>query len=192
MHVSSKFTARRPSAFLCVALTLSACGGEDSPPSADESKEAVAKSEAEGDKAVPYDLRQIRPGEKKLADVFEASRKGALAEGKQVAVLFSADWCAPCKRLEAELGNTQPRSQIGEVRIVMVKEEDWRDSTRMVEFDNLRLRWSPAVGAFPLFVLLNEDGSAREEMKEAIERLESQGLEPTVANWFAHGKNASG
>ncbi len=85
----------------------------------------------------------------------------------------------------------QLETEIGDVRIVMVKEEDWRDASRMVEFDNLRLRWSPAVGAFPLFVLLNEDGSANEEMKAAIERLEGDGLSPTVANWFSHASVAS-
>jgi len=181
-------------AFTACAATGIACADE-AQPTAESAQpgaaSAVATTTSEADPKVGYDLRQLRPGEKKLDDVFEASRARALGEGKQVAVLFSADWCAPCKRLEAELGNLQPQSQIGDVRIVMVKEEDWRDSTRMVEFDNLRLRWSPAIGAFPLFVLLNEDGSAREEMKAAIERLEGEGLTPTIANWFAHPTDAS-
>jgi thiol-disulfide isomerase/thioredoxin len=138
------------------------------------------------EKKIGYDLRMLRPGEQKLDEQFDAIRSNSVGEGKRVAVLFSADWCAPCKKLEAELGNTQPASQIGDVRIVMVKEEDWRDATRMKEFDGLRLRWSPAVGAFPLFIMLDDEGNELEEMKKAIPRLEGEDLEPTIANWFSH------
>jgi hypothetical protein len=144
------------------------------------------------EKKIGYDLRILRPGEQKLGEQFDGMLKASVQEGKRVAVLFSADWCQPCVRLEAELGNLQPASQIEDVRILIVKEEDWRDVTRMGEFDKLRLRWSPAVGNFPLFVLLDEQGQQLEEMKKAIDRLKADGIEPTVANWFSHPASASG
>lgn len=157
-----------------------------------QSKAEEAASAAPAKAAqVGYDLRVIRPADEELGAEFDTLHARAVQEGKRVAVLFSADWCAPCKRIEAELGNLHPASQIGDVRIVMVKEEDWRDATRMKEFDGLRLRWSPAIGAFPLFVLLDEQGAQLEEMKKAIPRLEALGLEPTVANWFGNPATSS-
>ena len=115
-------------------------------------------------------------------------REGALAEGKRVAVLFSADWCEPCRILDAELGNRHPASQIGDVRILEIKEEDWQGATRMDEFNALRERWTDINGSYPFFVLLDPKGQKIEEMKEAKERLEAKGVEPTLAAWFAEGR----
>ncbi len=134
---------------------------------------------------VGYDLRSLRPRDERLGEAFDRMREEALAEGKRVAVLFSADWCHRCQRLDAELGNMHPASKIGDVRIFVLKEEDWEQATRMDEFKKLRLRWDPVMGTYPMFVLLDEQGKRAEEMKEAIERLEGEGLEPTVDNWFA-------
>lgn len=192
------------SSLFCALLSLAACEKEPSGDALSSTSQAAAASSLRSDserddaakldpidKKVGYDLRQLRPGGKSLEEAFDGSRARALADGKRVAVLFSADWCAPCKKLEAELGNTQPQSQIGDVRIVMVKEEDWRDATRMSEFDKLRLRWSTVVGQFPYFVLLDEDGHVLEEMKQAVDRLEGEGVEPTVANWFDNARMSS-
>jgi hypothetical protein len=41
------------------------------------------------------------------------------------------------------------------------------------------------LGSYPLLILLDDKGGQREEMKEAIARLEAAGIEPTLANWLA-------
>ncbi|HFE47378.1 MAG TPA: thioredoxin family protein [Nannocystis exedens] len=137
-------------------------------------------------KMVGYDLRRLRPrDDETLAAMFERLRVQASADKKRVAVLFSADWCAPCKRIEAELGSLQPAEQIGDVRIFELKEEDWVEVTRMSEFNDLRARWYPKKGSYPVLVLLRDDGTVLEEMKEAIDRLEGENVEATLPNWFA-------
>ncbi|HET6582749.1 MAG TPA: thioredoxin family protein [Nannocystaceae bacterium] len=140
---------------------------------------------SKGPRSVGYDLRRLRPkNEEKLADMFERLRTQALKEGKHVAVLFSADWCEPCRKLQLELGNMQPEDAIGHVRILELVEEDWEAATRLDEFEGLRARWYDQPASYPVFVVLDDAGGKVEEMKEAIERLEGAGVEPTVANWF--------
>jgi thiol-disulfide isomerase/thioredoxin len=107
-------------------------------------------------------------------------------DGKQVAVLFSADWCEPCRHLELELGNVHAASKIGKFRILELKEEDWMGASRMNEFNALRKRWYAKTDSYPVFILLDPQEQKIEEMKEAIDRLTAAGLEPTVSNWFAN------
>jgi hypothetical protein len=152
-------------------------------PAATAVKSASVSASAE---TVGYELRRLRPrDEETLAAMFDRLRVQAVGEGKRVAVLFSADWCEPCRILEVELGNRHFSSEIGDVRIFEVKEEDWTVATRMDEFDALRRRWSEVTGSYPLLILLDEKGARREEMKDAIPRLEAAGIEPTLANWLA-------
>jgi len=163
-----------------VALALAPCGCGEAP------KAQVVQAAPMAAVDVGYELRRLRPrDEEKLAAMFDRLRVAAVGEGKRVAVLFSADWCEPCRKLETELGNRHPAQQIGDVRIFELKEEDWKAATRMDEFDALRQRWSGDTGAYPLLVLLDEKGGKREEMKEAITRLEAAKVEPTLARWFA-------
>jgi len=178
-----------PLAVLAIVLaTTFACGPNEpaataasSAPAAD-SPPASASAQA---KMIGYDLRRLRPrDDETLAAMFERLHSQAKADKKRVAVLFSADWCAPCKQIEAELGNLQPAEQIEDVRIFELKEEDWTEVTRMSEFNELRTRWYPKKGSYPVLVLLDQDGAALEEMKEAIDRLEAEGIEPTLPNWF--------
>ena len=134
---------------------------------------------------VGYDLRRLRPREDEpLADMFARVRAQASAEDKRVAVLFSADWCEPCRVLDLELGNTHPSSMIGDVRVLELKEDDWSKAARMDEFNALRRRWEPVLNTYPLLILLDAEGERREEMKEAKERLEAAGLDPTLPIWF--------
>jgi thiol-disulfide isomerase/thioredoxin len=135
--------------------------------------------------AVGYDLRRLRPRDgETLAAMFDRMHAQAVADGKQTAVLFSADWCEPCRKLDLELGNTHPAPDIGHVRIFELKEEEWEAATRMDEFAALRKRWYAPKDSYPVFIVLDADGKAREEMKEAIDRLGGEGVEPTVAMWF--------
>ncbi|MBK7824632.1 hypothetical protein [Nannocystis sp.] len=149
-------------------------------------KSVSAPRAAAADTSVGYELRRLRPrDEERLAAMFDRLRAQAVAEGKRVAVLFSADWCEPCRELETELGNRHSAAEIGDVRIFELKEEDWTAATRMDEFDALRRRWSGITGSYPLLILLDDQGQQREEMKEAITRLEAAGIAPTLANWLA-------
>lgn len=166
----------------CLLLSI-ACGcGEGSASSTASSPQPAAAS---APSTVGYDLRRLRPrNEEKLADMFERMRTQALAEGKIVAVLFSADWCEPCRKLELELGNTADAAAIGDVRILELKEEDWEAATRMDEFGALRGRWDARADSYPLFIVLDGSGAKIEEMREAIDRLGKDGIEPTVPNWL--------
>lgn len=140
---------------------------------------------------VGYDLRRLRPRDgETLEEMFDRQRAQAAKDGKRVAVLFSADWCEPCRLLETELGNRHPAGQIGDVRILELKEEDWAGATRMDEFDRLRKRWTGITGSYPLLLLLDEAGAKREEMKEAKERLNAAGAPDTLAHWFADTRPA--
>jgi len=145
---------------------------------ADDSESASAPSE------VGYDLRRLRPTDEVLGERFDRIAKEALAQDKRVAVLFSADWCEPCQLLELELGNLHPPAAIGDVRIFQLKEEDWEGATRMDEVNALRERWHPTTNSYPVLVLLDDELAKREEMKEAKARLEADGVEPTLPNWF--------
>ncbi len=171
---------------LAVSLAFALVACEPSEPDAGETAPSKKPAAASAEATVGYDLRRLRPrNEEPLEAMFERMRAQALKDDKRVAVLFSADWCEPCKRLDAELGNTHPAAQIGDVRILELKEEDWQDATRLDEFNGLRTRWYPKTGTYPVLVLLDKDGAKVEEMKEAIERLTGEGVEPTLPNWFA-------
>jgi thiol-disulfide isomerase/thioredoxin len=171
----------RSSAVL-LAMLLFAC---NTPNTASEADKQVA-SRTEADPLVGYDLRRLRPREQeRLAVMFDRLRTEAGTEGKQVVVLFSADWCEPCKHLDLELGNTHPESMIGHVRIIELKEDDWAAAARMDEFNDLRRRWEPMLGSYPLVIRLDGAGKRAEEMKEAKDRLEQQGLDPTLPLWFS-------
>lgn len=170
---------RGPS-ILTAFLWLSACGGKG-----EAASPAQAASSAAEPAKVGYDLRRLRPTtEEPLVKTFERMQAQAKAEGKQLAMLFSAEWCERCRRLELELGNLHPSGDIAHVRIVELVEEDWEQALRMNEFEQLRLRWDAAKGTYPLFVVLDEQGRKVEEMKEAVDRLEQTGQEATVATWF--------
>lgn len=170
---------RGPS-ILTALLLLCACGGSGEADSATQ-----AASAAQGPATVGYDLRRLRPtSDEPLVKTFERMQAQAKAEGKRVAMLFSAEWCERCRRLELELGNLHPSGDIGHVRILELVEEDWEQALRMNELEQLRQRWDATKGTYPLFVVLDEQGAKVEEMKEAIDRLEQAGQEPTVAAWF--------
>lgn len=174
--------ALRWTAALC--LLVAGCDSNAAP----ESAEAQAKSESKpkADAEVGYDIRRLRPRDGETLDVmFARMAKRANDDGKQVAVLFSADWCEPCRRLELELGNVHPASRIGGFRVLELKEEDWMGASRMNEFNALRKRWYAKTDSYPVFILLDEQEQKIEEMKEAIERLEAAGVQPTVDAWFA-------
>lgn len=170
-------------ALVTALVSASACDGAEE----GTEKDAVVATSAPAE--VGYDLRLIRPRQEELLkDSFDAAVAEARAEGKRVAVLFSADWCERCQRLDAELGNLHPADEIGDVRIFMLKEEHWDQKSRLAEFNDLRRRWEPRLGTYPMFMLLDENGAASEEMKDAIDRLQSEGVEPTLANWFARSR----
>jgi thiol-disulfide isomerase/thioredoxin len=147
---------------------------------------STAEPKADEDPLVGYDLRRLRPiDDEPLAGMFDRVHATARADDKRVVVLFSADWCEPCKRLDLELGNTHPASMIGRFRILELKEDDWKAAARMDEYNDLRARWEPVAGSYPLVVLLDEQGKRVDEMKEAKTRLEAQGLEPTLPIWLS-------
>ena len=165
---------------LLLLLASLGCGGP-APVAADSGTPAQAK----GPTKVGYDIRRLRPrNEETLAAMFERMRAQTLADDKFAAVLFSADWCEPCRRLDIELGNMHPREAIGHVRIFEIKEEDWEAATRMNEVNALRTKWTPTINAYPVLVLLDEKGERIEEMQDAQDRLEHEGVEPTLPNWF--------
>lgn len=174
----------RASAML-LSILLSACGTPE-PASQASGADGGSVRQQEDDPLVGYDLRRLRPREDEpLANMFDRLQAEARAEGMRVVVLFSADWCEPCKHLDLELGNMHPRSMIGSIRVLELKEDDWSAAARMDEYNALRRRWESVLGTYPLVVLLDDAGKRIEEMKEAKDRLEAQGLDATLPLWFA-------
>ncbi len=170
---------------LAAMLWVSACGGGESAEAGKAGAKASAPAANAGPKLIGYDLRRLRPKDgETLTAMFDRMHAQATGEGKRTAVLFSADWCEPCRKLDLELGNTHPEADIGHVRIFEFKEEEWEAATRMDEFAALRKRWYEPADSYPVFIVLDAAGAKVEEMKEAIDRLEQQGVEPTVAVWF--------
>jgi len=166
---------------------LPSCGTDGSAAEAAvaEAAEAPTPAASERSAEIGYDLRRLRPVDgQPLVEVFDRMHAQAKAEGKQVAMLFSAEWCERCRRLELELGNLHPADDIGHIRILELVEEDWEKALRMNEFEALRQRWDSTKGTYPLFVVLDEQGKKVEEMKEAIERLEQAGKDTTLPTWF--------
>src|SRR5690606_28232074 len=136
-----------------------------SPTPGSDARATPAAAKPASEAPVGYDLRRLRPrDEEPLAAMFERLRGETLAAGKRAAVLFSADWCEPCRELENELGNRHPASEIGDGRILELKEEDWAKAARMDEFNELRRRWAGEVGSYPLLLLLDAEGQRSEEM----------------------------
>ncbi len=169
----------------CAALMLGGCSpSPDGDRAVSDDGGPSPMASANEDPMVGYDMRTLRPTDEPLAEMFDRTFDAARKEGKRVAVLFSADWCEPCKILEVELGNMHPASTIGDVRIVVLKEEPWEGATRMDEYNALRNRWHPTINSYPVMVLLDDRGEKLEEMKEAKERLEAEGVAPTLPNWF--------
>lgn len=164
-------------------LVVSIAGGIGCREEQDRAAASVA-ADADSKTMVGYDLRRLRPRDTDLSVMFDEQFQQARKEGKAVAVLFSAGWCEPCRTLELELGNFQPEESIGRMRILELKEEDWEGATRMNEFNELRRRWHPILNSYPLFYVLDDQGAGIEEMRDAIDRLKAQGVEPTIANWF--------
>ena len=153
--------------------------------------EVVKRDEdaTERDPLVSYDLRRLRPREgETLSAMFDRMHGAAVAEDKRVLVMFSADWCEPCRHIDLELGNSHPASMIGDVRVLEIKEDDWVAAARMDEFNALRRRWEPVMGTYPLVVLLDAQGKRVDEMKEAAERLEAEGVAATLPVWLESSK----
>jgi thiol-disulfide isomerase/thioredoxin len=170
---------------------LAACDGETSSSGGDPAVAESARVDAP-EELVGYDLRRLRPRDQPLAAMFDEKAGKARAEDKRVVVLFSADWCAPCRRLDTELGNQHPRAAIGDVRIFELKEEEWQTATRMDEFNRLRARWHPTLNSYPVMVVLDESGMLVEEMKQGKARLEGDGLDPTVPIWLESTRGMAG
>ncbi len=134
---------------------------------------------------VGYDVRRLRPAKEPLAKSFERMRAATARDGKKAAVLFSADWCQPCRDLEIELGNLHPQGTVDDVRIIELQEEEWQKAVRMDEFNGLRAQWDRVLNRYPLFVVLDDQGARVDEMQRGRERLEEAGVAATIPNWFA-------
>lgn len=148
---------------------------------------AEARPVPEGARDVGYDLRVLKPRESEpLSATFERLAAQAQKESKHVVLLFSADWCNKCKKLDLELGNLHPAGAIGHVRLFKLVEEHWSEAMRTDEFEALRKRFSGSeAGTYPLMVALDDKLERREEMRDAIRRLEEAGRPPKLAEWFA-------
>ncbi len=181
-------TSGRASALAALLLVGIACGSEGSvEPTADAAARrdgAAIDATQDPSELVAYDIRSLRPTEERLGERFDRLLAQANKDNKRVAVLFSADWCESCRVLTHELGAMHPRSMIGDVRIFELKEEDWEAEMRGDELTGLRVRFHPAIGTYPLFVLLDREGKVLEEMKVGATRLQDNGLTPTLALWF--------
>jgi hypothetical protein len=162
-----------------LALACTDAGPSEAPADGPTAVAAVAPE------YVDYDVRRLRPrNEETLQAMFDRLAAAAWGEGKDVGVLFSADWCEACRRLDLELGNRHPKDAIGHVRIFEFKEEDWEAVTRLDEFNGLRARWHPVLNSYPVLVLLDREGKKVEEMQEAITRLEAAGMAPALSTWL--------
>lgn len=176
---------------LASAILTVGCGKSDAPPATATDQSAAPAPTDDPHRLVGYDVRRVRPGGGTLTEAFDGALARAQKDGQRPAVLFSADWCEPCRDLEIELGNMHPASAIGDVRIFILKEEEWQKAVRMDEYNGLRTRWDTVINSYPLFVVLDDDGAPIEEMQAGRERLESSEVAATLPNWFA-GLRAAG
>jgi thiol:disulfide interchange protein len=82
----------------------------------------------------------------------EEARRVAAEEGKQVLVYVTADWCAPCKVIEAEM---LPDPEVGDrlnARFVAVK-LDYEEPAQKAAFLELNVG-----SGIPAFVVVDPDG----------------------------------
>lgn len=147
--------------------------------------ESVKPATQDPKEKISYDLRRLRPSNQELNPWFASLVKQAVKDGKRPAVLFSASWCHACQDVELELGNQHPRQDIGHVRIFELIQEDWEAVTRMDEYNDLRARWHPELGTYPMLFLLDGKGEKVESMDVAKKRLEAEGKPVNFATWFA-------
>ena len=188
--MSLRFCFASSSFALLLSGTLIACSSKSAPahPSAGEKENKglsqIDASGKAGDDEVAYDVRRLRPSEPELGAWFDRLIAQSIEDGKRPAVLFSASWCHACRDVEHELGNTHAASQIGGVRIFQLVEEDWEAATRMDEYNDLRARWHPELGTYPMFIVLDGKGEKVETMDEAKERLIAAGQDANFPTWF--------
>ena len=123
---------------LALALALPfACSSGQEERGAAKTADAAATPAAAPAK-VGYDLRRLRPRDgETLEAMFERLRGRALADDKRVAVLFSADWCAPCKRESSTIADQYDRwrSETG-VKLIAVSIDDARSTARVAPYVN--------------------------------------------------------
>lgn len=179
-----------PGLALALMGLLMACNRSPkaTPAKAGQGQDVPAKAKpqaADPKEKIAYDLRRLRPSQEELNPWFKKQVAKAVKDGMRPAVLFSASWCHACQDVELELGNLHPREEIGHVRIFQLIEEDWEGVTRMDEYNDLRARWHPELGTYPMLFLLDAKGDKVESMQEAKLRLESEGKPVNFATWFA-------
>jgi thiol:disulfide interchange protein len=92
--------------------------------------------------AEPVKVVVIAPGQGVLTELLQTEVTAAAALGKVPFVQMTAEWCVPCKKLRASLGDPLMQAAFAGTYIIQVDADAWKDELDKAGFDH------PAIPVF--------------------------------------------
>ena len=112
-HVGARLCGSSRFAGLCLALALAACKREPSPGAGGPTRSAFV---------------QLKPAAGELATLLPAEVAKARAQQLSPYVEIGAEWCKPCKQLEASMNDGRMKDAFNGTYVIRLDVDDWGGS----------------------------------------------------------------